>query len=170
MHQNKEELNTPAKGHFVHPDSAERLDAVTLGEFLAALPRDLAVLNDAGNSGAPLRWVEPSELEDPTPYLLDGEFVLTAGRPFLDDGGTKESAEAYVRRLVAAGVAALGFGLEPYFDAVPERVRSACQKHQLTLVQIPSSVPSLPSAWNSPSSWNPEMHGFSVNWLTPTGN
>ena len=141
MHQNKEELNTPAKGHFVQPDSAERLDAVTLGEFLAALPGDLAVLHDAGNSGAPLRWVEPSELEDPTPYLLDGEFVLTAGRPFLDDGGTKESAEAYVRRLVAAGVAALGFGLEPYFDAVPERVRSACQKHQLTLVQIPSSVP-----------------------------
>lgn len=141
MHQTKEAVDTVARGPFVQPEAAERLDAVTLGEFLAALPADLAVLHDAGNGGAPLRWVEPSELEDPTPYLLDGEFVLTAGRPFLDDGGTKESAEAYVRRLVAAGVAALGFGLEPYFDAVPERVRSACQKHQLTLVQIPSSVP-----------------------------
>jgi len=141
MHQTKEAVDTVAMGPFVQPEAAERLDAVTLGEFLAALPTDLAVLHDAGNGGAPLRWVEPSELEDPTPYLLDGEFVLTAGRPFLDDGGTKESAEAYVRRLVAAGVAALGFGLEPYFDAVPERVRSACQKHQLTLVQIPSSVP-----------------------------
>lgn len=141
MHQTKEAVDTVARGPFVQPEAAERLDAVTLGEFLAALPADLAVLHDAGNGGAPLRWVEPSELEDPTPYLLDGEFVLTAGRPFLDDGGTKESAEAYVRRLVAAGVAALGFGLEPYFDAVPERVRSACRKHQLTLVQIPSSVP-----------------------------
>ncbi|MFB8371932.1 PucR family transcriptional regulator ligand-binding domain-containing protein [Pseudarthrobacter sp. NPDC055928] len=141
MHQTKEAVDTVARGPFVQPEAAERLDAVTLGEFLAALPADLAVLHDAGNGGAPLRWVEPSELEDPTPYLLDGEFVLTAGRPFLDDGGTKESAEAYVRRLVAAGVAALGFGLEPYFDAVPERVRSACRRHQLTLVQIPSSVP-----------------------------
>lgn len=141
MHQTKVAVDTVARGPFVQPEAAERLDAVTLGEFLAALPADLAVLHDAGNGGAPLRWVEPSELEDPTPYLLDGEFVLTAGRPFLDDGGTKESAEAYVRRLVAAGVAALGFGLEPYFDAVPERVRSACRKHQLTLVQIPSSVP-----------------------------
>lgn len=141
MHQTKEAVDTVTMGPFVQPEAAERLDAVTLGEFLAALPADLAVLHDAGNGGAPLRWVEPSELEDPTPYLLDGEFVLTAGRPFLDDGGTKESAEAYVRRLVAAGVAALGFGLEPYFDAVPERVRSACRKHQLTLVQIPSSVP-----------------------------
>lgn len=141
MHQTTEAVDTVARGPFVQPEAAERLDAVTLGEFLAALPADLAVLHDAGNGGAPLRWVEPSELEDPTPYLLDGEFVLTAGRPFLDDGGTTASAEAYVRRLVAAGVAALGFGLEPYFDAVPERVRSACQKHQLTLVQIPSSVP-----------------------------
>nr|WP_309233187.1 PucR family transcriptional regulator [Pseudarthrobacter sp. AB1] len=125
----------------MQPDAADHLDAVTLGQFLAALPRDLRVLHDAGNSSAPLRWVEPSELEDPTPYLLDGEFVLTAGLPFLDDGGTKERAEAYVRRLVGAGVAALGFGLEPYFDDVPDHVLSACQTHQLTLVQIPSSVP-----------------------------
>ncbi|MET3706353.1 PucR family transcriptional regulator [Arthrobacter sp. UYEF6] len=125
----------------MQPDAADHLDAVTLGQFLAALPRDLRVLHDAGNSSAPLRWVEPSELEDPTPYLLDGEFVLTAGLPFLDAGGTKERAEAYVRRLVGAGVAALGFGLEPYFDDVPDHVMSACQTHQLTLVQIPSSVP-----------------------------
>ena len=123
------------------PDDSEHLDAVTLGQFLAALPNDLTVLHDAGNSAAPLRWVEPSELEDPTPYLLDGEFVLTAGLPFLDDGGTKERAEAYVRRLVGAGVAALGFGLEPYFDAVPDHVLMACRKHQLTLVRIPHSVP-----------------------------
>jgi purine catabolism regulator len=129
------------RGSSVQHDAAEHLDAVTLGQFLAALPRDVAVLHDAGNAGTPLRWVEPSELEDPTPYLLDGEFVLTAGLPFLDDGGTKARADAYVRRLVGAGVAALGFGLEPYFDAVPDHVLSACKTHQLTLVQIPSSVP-----------------------------
>ncbi|WP_457966226.1 PucR family transcriptional regulator [Arthrobacter sp. D1-29] len=126
----------------------ERLDAVTLGQFLAALPADLTVIVDAGNSSAPLRWVEPSELEDPTPYLLDGEFVLTAGLPFLESGGdghsreTKEElADAYVRRLVDAGVAALGFGLEPYFDAVPEPLAAACRKYGLTLVQIPGSLP-----------------------------
>ena len=125
----------------MQPDAAVHLDAVTLGQFLEALPRDLAVLHDAGNAGAPLRWVEPSELEDPTPYLLDGEFVLTAGLPFLNNGGTKERADAYIRRLIGAGVAALGFGLEPYFDAVPDHVLTACRAHQLTLVRIPSSVP-----------------------------
>lgn len=122
-------------------DGSEHLDAVTLGQFLAALPRDLTVLHDAGNSGAPLRWVEPSELEDPTPYLLDGEFLLTAGLPFVGGGGSEEAVDAYVRRLVQARVGALGFGLEPYFDAVPDPVVRACRQHNLTLVAIPESLP-----------------------------
>lgn len=126
--------------------SADQLDAVTLGQFLAALPAAATVVYDAGNGHVPLRWVEPSELEDPTPYLLDGEFVLTAGLPLRgaaddSDEATAVRADEYVRRLVDAGVAALGFGLEPYYDAVPAHVRAACRKHGLTLVEIPPSVP-----------------------------
>lgn len=130
--------------------SPDQLDAVTLGQFLAALPAAVRVVHDAGNGQVPLRWVEPSELEDPTPYLLDGEFVLTAGLPFRegvnDDDGAGGSlstsrAEEYVRRLVDAGVAALGFGLEPYYDAVPDHVAAACREQGLTLVEVPASVP-----------------------------
>lgn len=133
-----------------------QLDAVMLDDFLAALPPGISMVHDAGNGKVPLRWVEPSELEDPTPYLLDGEFVLTAGLPFRrdhgqdHDGGTAPAgdgrgqsakADEYVRRLVGAGVAALGFGLEPYFDAVPEDVVVACREHGLTLVEVPSNIP-----------------------------
>ncbi|HEU4666717.1 MAG TPA: PucR family transcriptional regulator [Arthrobacter sp.] len=129
--------NAPSAG-----DRPDQLDAVTLGQFLAALPREVVVVNDAGNGQAPLRWVEPSELEDPTPYLLDGEFLLTAGLPFRSGGGsTAARADEYVRRLVAAGVAALGFGLEPYYDAVPDHVVAACRQHGLTLVEVPASIP-----------------------------
>lgn len=135
----------PAAAAEPHAPDPEPLDAVTLGQFLDALPRDLSVIYDAGNGAVPLRWVEPSELEDPTPYLLDGEFVLTAGLPFLntgsEPGALADIADAYVRRLVGAGVAALGFGLEPYFDGVPEPLAAACRRHGLTLVGIPSSVP-----------------------------
>ncbi|VXC58535.1 PucR C-terminal helix-turn-helix domain-containing protein [Arthrobacter sp. 9AX] len=129
----------------------EQLDAVTLGQFLQALPPEVAVVHNAGNGNVPLRWVEPSELEDPTPYLLDGEFVLTAGLPFRDEGtggngqdsgpAAKARADEYVRRLVAAGVAALGFGLQPYYDAVPDHVLAACRQQGLTLVEVPASVP-----------------------------
>ena len=121
--------------------AAERLGFVTLEQFLQKLPPELKMLHDGGNGNGTLRWVEPSELEDPTPYLVDGEFILTAGLPFLGDGGGDEKVDAYVRRLVGAGVGALGFGLEPYFDAVPETLVAACRRHNLTLLEVPKTVP-----------------------------
>ncbi|MDQ0617495.1 PucR family transcriptional regulator [Arthrobacter globiformis] len=121
--------------------AAERLSVVTLEQFLAKLPPELTVLHDGGNASGLLRWVEPSELEDPTPYLLDGEFLLTAGLPFVGDAGDAARVDAYVGRLVKAGVGALGFGLEPYFSAVPDTVVDACVRHNLTLVKVPSTVP-----------------------------
>jgi DNA-binding PucR family transcriptional regulator len=121
--------------------AAERLGFVTLEQFLRKLPPELKILHDGGNGAGLLRWVEPSELEDPTPYLLDGEFILTAGLPFLGDGGTGAKVDSYVKRLVGAGVGALGFGLEPYFDAVPNAVIDACRHHNLTLVEVPRTVP-----------------------------
>jgi PucR family transcriptional regulator, purine catabolism regulatory protein len=124
--------------------AAEHQSGVTLDQLLAKLPSELLMLHDGGNGSRLLRWVEPSELEDPTPYLLDGEFLLTAGLPFVDgagDSGGGAGADAYVRRLVQAGVVALGFGLEPYFSAVPAAVVEACVRQNLTLVQVPSTVP-----------------------------
>ncbi|MDI3212340.1 PucR family transcriptional regulator [Arthrobacter sp. AL12] len=122
-------------------DGAERLGFVTLAQFLRQLPPELSVLHDGGHGAERLRWVEPSELEDPTPYLLDGEFLLTAGLPFLGAGGAGDLVDAYVQRLVGARVSALGFGLEPYFDAVPDAVVQACRRHNLTLVAVPKTVP-----------------------------
>jgi purine catabolism regulator len=121
--------------------ASERLGFVTLEQFLQKLPPELKILHDGGNGAGLLRWVEPSELEDPTPYLLDGEFILTAGLPFLGDGGDGGNVEAYVKRLVGAGVGALGFGLEPYFETVPANVVAACRRHNLTLVEVPKTVP-----------------------------
>ncbi|WP_104172864.1 PucR family transcriptional regulator [Arthrobacter sp. Y81] len=121
--------------------AAERLGFVTLEQFLQKLPPELKILHDGGNGAGLLRWVEPSELEDPTPYLVDGEFILTAGLPFLGDGGAGGKVDAYVQRLVGAGVGALGFGLEPYFDGVPGALVDACRHHNLTLVEVPKTVP-----------------------------
>lgn len=125
------------------PDSGEGepLSIVTLDQLLQKLPPELKILHDGGGGSGLLRWVEPSELEDPTPYLLDGEFLLTAGLPFVDGPADLTLADAYVQRLVTAGVAALGFGLEPYFDAVPRALLDACVRHNLTLVEVPGTVP-----------------------------
>ncbi len=124
----------------VAAEDSERFGFVTLSQFLRQLP-ELGVLHDGGNGDERLRWVEPSELDDPTPYLLDGEFLLTAGLPFVGDSGSEETVDAYVQRLVEARVGALGFGLEPYYEAVPDTVVRACRRHNLTLVSIPGSIP-----------------------------
>ncbi|KIC68579.1 PucR family transcriptional regulator [Pseudarthrobacter phenanthrenivorans] len=118
-----------------------RLSFVTLQQFLDQLPPVLKTLHDGGSDGRLLRWVEPSELEDPTPYLPEGEFLLTAGLPFLGAGGSPAHVDAYVQRLVQAKVAALGFGVRPYFDAVPDVVVEACRRHNLTLFEVPESLP-----------------------------
>ena len=123
------------------PAAAGRLSFVTLQQFLGQLPPLLKTLHDGGSGGQLLRWVEPSELEDPTPYLPEGEFLLTAGLPFLGEGGSPARVDAYVRRLVGAKVAALGFGIRPYFDAVPDVVVDACRRHDLTLFEVPESLP-----------------------------
>lgn len=124
---------------------AGELGQVLLGDFLGALPGELQVLVDgtapAAAGGPVVRWVEPSELEDPTPYLLDGELILTAGLPFTGAGGTGEALDGYVARLVRANVCALGFGVEPYFDEVPPGLVEACRRHGLMLLRIPQSVP-----------------------------
>lgn len=118
-----------------------RLSFVTLEQFLEQLPPELKMLHDGGSGASLLRWVEPSELEDPTPYLPEGEFLLTAGLPFLGKGGSAAKVDAYVQRLVGAKVAALGFGIKPYFDAVPDALLEACRTHNLTLFEVPESLP-----------------------------
>ncbi|MEZ2389883.1 PucR family transcriptional regulator [bacterium RCC_150] len=121
--------------------STGRLSFVTLDQFLRQLPPELEILHDGGSGGELLRWVEPSELDDPTPYLPEGEFLLTAGLPFLGDGGSAGNVDAYVARLVGAKVAALGFGIRPYFDDVPKELLKACERHSLTLIKVPESIP-----------------------------
>lgn len=113
--------------------------SLTVSGFLAQLPDDIRVIHDAGDQ--PLRWVEPSDLDDPTPYLLDHELLLTSGLPLRRQGTEAVDADAFVRRLVAAQVSALGFGLEPYFSEVPADLVEACSRHGLTLWEVPPTLP-----------------------------
>ncbi|MET7997444.1 PucR family transcriptional regulator ligand-binding domain-containing protein [Amycolatopsis sp. NPDC005232] len=91
-----------------------------------------------GALDAPVRWAHVSELDDPAPYLLGAELVLTAGVNLPREPGH------YVRRLRDAGVTALGFGLTPTVsETLPEPLRDACVRHGLPLVVVPPRTPFL---------------------------
>lgn len=114
-------------------------EGITLARFLRQLPPEITLVHDAGER--PLRWVEASDMDDPTDYLLDEEMILTSGFPLLGHADDRQFVDAFIARLAQAKVSALGFGLEPYFTTIPDAVIEACRAHNLPLIQIPASVP-----------------------------
>lgn len=75
-------------------------------------------------------------MADPYPYLLGGELLLSAG-VHIPDGAGAGYFDAYVSRIVAAGGAALGFGVAPVHDTVPGALVEACEMHGLPLLEVP---------------------------------
>ncbi|WP_310724757.1 helix-turn-helix domain-containing protein [Streptomyces sp. N2A] len=113
---------------------------------------DLGLRQLAGpREGVTLHWVHTSEMADPVPYLLGGELLLTAGVHLAEvtAGAAGEDADAalasyldgYAARTVAAGAAALGFGIAPVHEAVPPALVEACDRHGLPLVEVPAGTP-----------------------------
>lgn len=125
-------------GHFA-PQLQPTWESITLARFLRQLPPQIELVHDAGDR--PVRWVEPSDMDDPTDYLMADELILTSGFPFLEHVEDQVWIDRFIARLVQAQASALGFGLEPYFTTIPETVRVACQRHGLSLLQIPTTVP-----------------------------
>ncbi|MFI8860457.1 PucR family transcriptional regulator [Streptomyces prasinus] len=99
---------------------------------------DLGLRRVAGPSdpGTVVRWAHTSEMADPYPYLLGGELLLSAG-VHIPDGAGPGYFDAYVSRIVAAGGAALGFGLAPVHETVPGALVAACDLQGLPLLEVP---------------------------------
>ncbi|MFI6641903.1 PucR family transcriptional regulator ligand-binding domain-containing protein [Streptomyces sp. NPDC050504] len=87
-----------------------------------------------GDRDTAVHWVHTSEMADPYPYLLGGELLLTAGVQLTDP-------ERYVARVAEAGAAALGFGVTPVYDTVPDALLAACVRHGLPLVEVAPGTP-----------------------------
>ncbi|MEV7522121.1 helix-turn-helix domain-containing protein [Streptomyces sp. NPDC091371] len=113
-----------------------------------------------GGADVRVHGVHASEMADPSPYLLGGELLLTAGADLTGaspagqageavaglagstgQAGGGGEAEEYVRRLVRAGVAALGFGVTPVHETVPRTLVEACERHGLPLLEVPPATP-----------------------------
>ncbi|MET9469449.1 PucR family transcriptional regulator [Streptomyces sp. NPDC006544] len=134
---------------------------VALGLLLA--DHELGLRQLAGPAGGEVHGVHASEMADPSPYLLGGELLLTAGAGLAGaeprgapdsgpDGGPHEGltdgpgggvtdAGPYVARLVRAGAAAVGFGVTPVHATVPPSLVDACDRYGLPLLEVPPGTP-----------------------------
>ncbi|MEU8396276.1 PucR family transcriptional regulator [Nonomuraea sp. NPDC048892] len=97
--------------------------------------RPLAGTSAPGVLEAAVRWVAVSELADPTPYLEGGELLLTTGLRMEGD------QSHYVARLVARGVAGLGFGVGVSHEETPPALVTAAERTGLPLLEVPRETP-----------------------------
>ncbi|MFR9674827.1 PucR family transcriptional regulator [Streptomyces sp. TR06-5] len=115
--------------------------SVPLGALLADRSLGLGQVAGPRSTGIRVHAVHTSEMADPVPYLLGGELLLTAGVHATATAGGGRDAEAhwdgYVARTVQAGAAALGFGIDPLYDAVPPALSAACDRRELPLLRVP---------------------------------
>ncbi|PRH76625.1 hypothetical protein C6N75_24615, partial [Streptomyces solincola] len=109
--------------------------AIPLSALLADEELGLRLVAGADDPAAvAVHWVHTSEMADPLPYLLGGELLLTAGVQLAEP---ERSARSYAQRVVAAGGAALGFGVAPVYDTVPDALVEACARAGLPLLEVP---------------------------------
>ncbi|MDT0399321.1 PucR family transcriptional regulator ligand-binding domain-containing protein, partial [Streptomyces edwardsiae] len=109
---------------------------VSLEALLARADLGLRRIAGPDDPATVVHWAHASEMADPYPYLLGGELLLSAG-VHIPEGAGAGYFDAYVSRIVAAGGAALGFGLAPVHDAVPGALVEACEMHGLPLLEVP---------------------------------
>ncbi|MFF2524632.1 PucR family transcriptional regulator [Streptomyces liangshanensis] len=89
----------------------------------------------------PVRWAHASELADPVPYMEGGELLLVTATTL--DAEDPRAMTAYVRRLVGAGVAGLGFAVGVNYDDVPDALLTAARVEGLPLLEVPRRTPFL---------------------------
>ncbi|MEJ6490018.1 PucR family transcriptional regulator [Leucobacter sp. USCH14] len=111
---------------------------IELGELLHQYQLELALIAGASRAAStrPVQWVHVSELEDPAPFLTPRTVLLTTGARF-GSMHSGDDADDYVRRLIDAGVTALGVAVGLHWDRVPSLVVSACDRLDLPLFRVP---------------------------------
>src|SRR5258706_12191661 len=110
----------------------------TVRDLLDRSGVDLRLVGGRRGLSNAIRWVHVSELDDPTPWLKGGELLLTTG---MGVGKTPARQRAYVERLVAAGLAGLGFGVGFSFQKAPAAVREAGERHSFPVFEVPYATP-----------------------------
>ena len=111
---------------------------ITVRDLLALPGLGLTVVAGASGLDRSIRWPHISELQDPTPWLSGGELLLTTG---MDLRGSPVVQRSYIKRLVRANLAGLGFGVGFGFEEVPPSMRKAADVAGFPVLEVPYPVP-----------------------------
>lgn len=100
----------------------------------------LRLLDPTTRTDEPLSWVHGSDLADPSPFVAESTMLLTTGSQFAPDA-TQGDYDAWVGRVVGAGVVALGFGAGVHRPDTPVELVLAASARGVPVVEVPWRTP-----------------------------
>ena len=112
----------------------------TVRALVRQAPLDLRLLDPTTRTDEPLSWVHSSDLVDPSPFVAASTMLLTTGSQFGADA-TRDDYDAWVGRLVGAGVVALGFGAGVHRPDTPVELVLAASALGVPVVEVPWRTP-----------------------------
>ncbi|WP_341538462.1 PucR family transcriptional regulator ligand-binding domain-containing protein [Streptacidiphilus pinicola] len=111
---------------------------LSVRDLLSFPALQLRVLAGESGLGRSVSWAHVSELEDPTPWLLGAEVIMTIG---LAVPRAAARQRAYLERLDDAGVAALALSAQLHVPPLHRGFLQAAEERGMPVLEVPLAVP-----------------------------
>jgi purine catabolism regulator len=111
---------------------------VSVEDLVRSPALQLRVLAGEAGLSRSVSWAHVSELEDPTPWLLGAEVIMTTG---LGVPRTAARQRAYLERLDDAGVSALALSAQLHVPPLHRAFLAAAEERGMPLLEVPLAVP-----------------------------
>ncbi len=111
---------------------------MTVEDLLRSPALQLRLIAGEAGLGRSVSWAHVSELDDPTPWLLGAEVIMTTGI------GVPRSAarqRAYLERLDDAGVSALALSAQLHVPPLHQTFLEAAEERGMPVLEVPLAVP-----------------------------
>jgi PucR family transcriptional regulator, purine catabolism regulatory protein len=109
-----------------------------VADLLASPALQLRLVAGAAGLRRSVSWAHVSELEDPTPWLLGAEVIMTTG---IAVPRSADAQRAYLERLDDAGVSALAISAQLHMPTLHDAFLDAAERRGFPVLEVPLSVP-----------------------------
>ncbi len=128
---------------------------LTVDELVRSPALQLSVVAGEAGLGRRVGWAHVSELEDPTPWLLGGELLMTTGIAVPRSAARQAD---YLRRLDDAGVSALAVSEGLHVPRLTAALLAVAQERSIPVLRVPLPVPFVAIAQEVAGAVQSELH------------
>lgn len=117
---------------------AEHKERITVGDLLSFPALQLRLLAGRAGLSRSISWAHVSELEDPTPWLMGAEVIMTIGLA-VPHGASGQ--RRYLERLDDAGVSALAVSTQLKTPPLHDEFFRTAEERGIPVIEVPLAVP-----------------------------